>query len=94
MVIVVPNPFAEKVNNRKVKILSQRILFLISNCRARLFSLLFAFTGNPLKPVLSGYVGPVDYDRWKVTWMCESFANITEYRLLLRKVEVITNYNI
>jgi hypothetical protein len=52
-----------------------------------LFSL-FDPPGNPMKPSLSANVRPVGYETWRIAWITESFANISEYRLLYRKVPV------
>jgi hypothetical protein len=46
-----------------------------------------------MKPLLSANVRPVGYETWRIAWITESYANISEYRLLYRKVPVSTTYN-
>jgi hypothetical protein len=41
-----------------------------------------------MKPLLSANVRPVGYETWRIAWITESYANISEYRLLYRKVPV------
>ena len=41
-----------------------------------------------MKPSLSANVRPVGYETWRIAWITESYANISEYRLLFRKVPV------
>ncbi len=56
------------------------------------------FAGNPQKPLVDTIVRPVfedgesaaakDTSTWRISWTTMSYANITEYRLLYRKVPV------
>lgn len=44
--------------------------------------------GNPDTPILDPNVRMLTDSSWKLSWITKSFANITEYRLLYRKVPV------
>jgi hypothetical protein len=45
-------------------------------------------------PVVDSMVRPVNSNRaWRITWTTKSYANITEYRLLYRKIPVGTAKN-
>ena len=49
--------------------------------------------GNPESPVFDPNVNQIGERIWKISWLTKSFANITEYRLLYRKVPVNIQQN-
>ena len=50
----------------------------------------FTFPGHPEKPEVDPEVRTVPGRNlaWKISWATKSYANVTEYRLLYRKIPV------